>query len=694
MDIDKLYNLMGEEADHEVWPSYEQLHASGERYEHHSVVGEGALKQVYRSYDRKAQRWVAYAELRKEYLGGFHEESFIQEAWLTSMLDHPNIIKVHDVGITAEGAPFFTMDLRRNHTMAELPEESLTPSELLGTYLKVLDAMEYAHNTHVLHLDLKPENIQCDHYGQVLVCDWGLAKYTRIEHEDGEADLMLQHLDPHQTLHGSIKGTPGFMAPEQTHPKGAARAQKDVRTDIFSLGAVLYYLLTGLPPYDGDKEEVLRATQEGRVRQPPSMLNSQQRSLLAISHQAMRTDPAQRYQSVRSLREDLMRFQAGYCPHAEQASPLKRARLFLNRHQAGVIAVLALFVLLVLFLSAYQSYQNNLELEALRAQQYEHEARILAAERDQIQDNLEESSDTMSQVATQIGITGYEITNNLFRQDYIRKKFRKDNRHLVGVINRSRRILNSTIVLQSENEHTQDFKHWVYTHFYTLNFQAILQQENITNDMQAAAMYEHAQQYPSFGWWGKKRPEVSELESFFAEAARDRRIVRNKLEAAFRYNWSVRTDDERLQFTRIALSTLEKINQDDPSFKTQYNPAQSHITISSEAPNPIFHSLISKSYASLLAYLPVRTIEIRTPNASFDFCHIDLAECERLDLRHVGQVVISAPFEAPALQDLYLSSETYDQLGDLDQTLQRYAVPFTFEVHTFPPVPHTPSKGE
>jgi len=684
MDLDQLYDLLEEESKSEMWPSYEQLQSSGTRYEHDSILGEGALKRVYRTYDSKARRWVAYAELKQEFLQGMHEESFIQEAWLTSMLDHPNIIKVHDVGISAEGVPFFTMDLRRNHTMSDLPSESVPFSELLGGYLKVLDAMEYAHNTHVLHLDLKPENIQCDHFGQVLVCDWGLAKYTRIEHEDGEADPMLLHLDPRQTLHGSIKGTPGFMAPEQARPKGEDGAQKDARTDIFALGALLYYLLTGQRPYEGDTQEILLATQEGRIRPPSRPLNAQQRSLLAISLKAMRTAPAERYQSVSALRADLLRFQDGYVPLAEQASFVKRGRLFLLRHQTSVIAVLAAAVLLVIFLSAYQSYQQSLELEALRAQHYQQEARALTEERDRIQNNLEESSDIMAEAASQIGITGYSVTNNLFWQDHIRRHYGKNNRHLVGSINQSRRILNSTIALQPIDQRSSDFKHWVYTNFYALNFQAILQEENTSSDKQAVAIYDYAQKYPSFGWWAHDGPSIQELEVFFAEAAGDRRIVAKKLEVAFRFNWSVRPEADRHQFTRIVLSVLHKNNQDDPTFQAQYDPATSHIIISSEASNPVYHSLISESYASLLAYLPVHSIEIRTPNAPFDIQHVDQSECKILDLTEVKQVIHGAPFEAPMLQVLYLNADSYAQLEELRQPLPLKAKAFTFQVKMAP----------
>jgi len=493
------------------------------------------------------------------------------------------------------------------------------------------------------------------------------------------------HLNPRQTMHGSIKGTPGFMAPEQTLPKGEVGTLKDKRTDTFALGAILYYLLTGQPPYAGEPEEILKATQEGQIRPAPASLNGQQRSLLAISHKAMRTNPSERYQSVRSLREDLLRCQAGYIPHAEKAPLIKRARLFLNRHQTGVMTVLGALVLLVLSLSAYQSYQTNkkdLELEALRAQQYEQEARLLSEERDRIQDNLEESSDNMIEAASQIGITGYAFANSLFWQDHIRQNYRKDNRHLVGNVNQSRRILTSTIALQSLNQRPRDFKHWVYSQFYALNFQEILKQENVTDDHQALAMYDYARKYPSFGGWVHNGPSITELERFFAEAARDRRIVNKKLEVAFRFNWSVRSEEERRQFTRIALSVLEKINQDDPTFQTHYYPAPSQIIIESNASSPTFHSQISESYVSPLAYLPVHTIVIRTPNAPFDLRHLDQSECERIDLTQVKEVIHGAPFIAPLLRDLYVSPDT--RLDELLQPLRPAAKPLTFKIHKAP----------
>ena len=211
----------------------------------------------------------------------------------------------------------------------------------------------------------------------------------------------------------------------------------------------------------------------------------------------------------------------------------------------------------------------------------------------------------MIEAASQIGITGYAVTNNLFWQDHIRRTYRKDNRSLVGCINQSRRILDSAIALQSLDQRPKDFKHWVYTNSYALNFQAILQQENISSDKQAVAIYDYVRRYPIFGWWAHDGPTIPELEAFFAEAAGDRWIVQKKLEAAFRFNWSVRPDAERLKFTQIALSILEKNNQADPTFQTKFDPEQSHIIISIEASSPLYHSVISESYVSPLAYLPV-----------------------------------------------------------------------------------------
>lgn len=151
---------------------------------------------------------------------------FIHEAWLTSLLDHPNIITIHNVRVDADKRPYFTMELKSGDSLdgliekldAGVPEvcDRYSLNSLLQVFLKLCDAIEYAHSVHVLHLDLKPANIQVGQYGEMLVCDWGLGRMHRGE--DGmEFEWLLLNSDllSSDTVFGQVRGTPGYMAPEQ-----------------------------------------------------------------------------------------------------------------------------------------------------------------------------------------------------------------------------------------------------------------------------------------------------------------------------------------------------------------------------------------------------------------------------------------------------------------------------------------------
>ena len=180
----------------------------------------------------------------------------MQEAWLVSSLKHPNIIKVHDAGVDADGRPFFTMDLKGNTTLKDLVRSSLGRRDMLVIFQKICDAVAYAHSEKIIHRDLKPENIQCDAFGEVLVCDWGLGKSidpsdTNLPGVTGQWDA-----DKNQTSHGDMKGSLGYMSPEQIlHDEDI-----DERSDIFALGCLLHFILTGSAPFSGDKEQILAAT--------------------------------------------------------------------------------------------------------------------------------------------------------------------------------------------------------------------------------------------------------------------------------------------------------------------------------------------------------------------------------------------------------------------------------------------------
>jgi tetratricopeptide (TPR) repeat protein len=224
--------------------------------------------------------------------------------------------------------------------------------------MRVCNAIAFAHSKKTIHLDLKPENVQVGDYGEVLVLDWGLAKIigkdqdNPDETEDQEKEKHTPRQSPELTLDGVTKGTPGYMAPEQA---AGRNSEKDERTDIYSLGALLYAILTWTNPYEGeDIEQLLHDTVNGnlippKLRKPKMFIPS---ALEAVVMKAMAVHPSQRYQTVNEMREDVLAFMGGFATSAERASLFKKSVLLVKRHR---VASAFLFVILamLLFLGIY-----------------------------------------------------------------------------------------------------------------------------------------------------------------------------------------------------------------------------------------------------------------------------------------------------------------------------------------------------
>ena len=349
------------ETEEVLYPQYHQLKwkfASGRqgglgRYsEEKRLLGEGGIKKVYAVYDDHMQRDVAYATVRDE-IEPFHYEHFISEARLTASLSHPNIIKVYDMGLEEpSGSPYFTMDLKQNRTLSDLIG-AIEGRQIIAEYfLKVCDAVSYAHAQGVMHLDLKPDNIQCNAYGEVLLCDWGLARYEETHEEGGCAQEPARGLQDH-TLHGEIRGTLGYMAPEQVTPGG----KKTPQTDIYALGAILYEVVTGgCLPIDGQTHaEMLRNTRAGAIVPLRRRGHSQwvSKGLRAIIMRALALRPDERYLSVDDLKLDLLRYIANRTTEAERPSMIRSGIYFLMRHQRAVIFVIVSISLVALIVSLF-----------------------------------------------------------------------------------------------------------------------------------------------------------------------------------------------------------------------------------------------------------------------------------------------------------------------------------------------------
>lgn len=333
-------------------------------------LGRGGMKMVLQVRDLDATRDVAMAVLPDAAVCSREDISrFVQEARLTASLEHPNIVPVHDIGVDASGAPYFTMKLLRGRTLASLiaklasgdPEftADYQINRLLRIFLKICYGVAFAHSRGVIHLDLKPENIQIGDFGEVLIMDWGLAKIVDSpDSADGMQTGKAAPEDGLKTLDGIMKGTPGYMAPEQA---AGWNDRKDRRTDIYALGAILYAMMTLKDPLaEKSVKERIDATVEGRIIPPRERAPEREipAAVEAVILKAMSLRPEDRYQSVRELRNEVNAFIGGYATVAEKASVAKKTMLFMRRH-AILSTVLGAAMLLAFAGTAYMIRNGN-----------------------------------------------------------------------------------------------------------------------------------------------------------------------------------------------------------------------------------------------------------------------------------------------------------------------------------------------
>lgn len=333
-----------------------------EKYIFRKSIGRGGMKMVIQVKDRDTMRDIAMAVFPDAANRPAAEtKRFIEEARITASLEHPNIVPVYDIGVDASGSPYFTMKLLRGETLASIlkkmdaedPEyKELYPLDtLLRIFIKVCNAVAFAHSKGVIHLDLKPENIQVGDFGEVLLMDFGLAKVISksADHADDPAPVFTQQkIAPGLTLDGITKGTPGYMAPEQA---AGRNSQKDFKTDIYALGAILYAIATCKNPLAdrSDMKQMMMDTVNGKIippreRTPERLIPS---ALEAVILKAMSLSPENRYQSATALREEVGAFLGGFATLAEKAGILKRISLFIRRNKITFPAItVSIFLLL------------------------------------------------------------------------------------------------------------------------------------------------------------------------------------------------------------------------------------------------------------------------------------------------------------------------------------------------------------
>ncbi len=391
---------------------------STSRYERVEKIAEGGMGVVWRVYDRDMQRELALKSMRlPDKPDGRLVRRFLSEARLAGRLDHPGILPVHDIGLDRSGELYFTMPLVRGTTLDRVlthvhrGDGEWTLARAIEIVLRVCDAMDCAHAAGVIHRDLKPANIMVGRFGETYVMDWGLAREEIVSDEraigvndertDGatsehaarvsgarESVGTEQHAAPSaeelapagadesaesartadisigRTLHGAVLGTPAYMAPEQA--RGSAVGP---RADVYALGAILYHILTGRPPYarpgvhqSGD--DVLR---ELRVSPPApieTLAPQAAPELIAICAKAMARELDDRYSGVRAMSDDLRAFIEGRVVRAYQIGAWPELKKWVRRNRRLAIAIAASIVVAIAGLSwvTYVEKRSNAEI--------------------------------------------------------------------------------------------------------------------------------------------------------------------------------------------------------------------------------------------------------------------------------------------------------------------------------------------
>jgi serine/threonine-protein kinase len=381
-DLGPASTQAGEDRDRTASYSVGTATSDGQRFRVLRPHARGGLGAVFVALDTELHREVALKQILDRHADdAFSRQRFVAEAEITGGLEHPGIVPVYGLGTYPDGRPYYAMRFIRGDSLKEaiaafhaeetlkrdLGRRSLELRKLLRRFLDVCNAIDYAHARGVIHRDLKPANIILGRHGETLVVDWGLAKAVgRVDPSVGEATLVPSSSGGSaETAPGSALGTPAYMSPEQAV---GDLDRLGPRSDVYSLGATLYCLLTGEPPFeDADVGAILRSVQGGTFARPSQVDPSIDPALEAICLKAMALEPEGRYATPKALADDLERWMVDEPVTAWHEPLSRRLHRWSRRNRTAVTAAAATLLAALLGLGAVAGVQAqaNAELRSL-----------------------------------------------------------------------------------------------------------------------------------------------------------------------------------------------------------------------------------------------------------------------------------------------------------------------------------------
>jgi serine/threonine protein kinase/Leucine-rich repeat (LRR) protein len=392
----------------------------GPKYEIGAAVARGGMGAILSARENATGRNVAM-KVMLDQSDAEEMGRFIDEAQITAQLEHPNVVPIHELSVDDSGRVFYTMKFVKGVTLLsilqglekgdiEATKKYQLPA-LLNIFQKICDALAFAHSKRVLHRDLKPENIMIGDFGEVQVMDWGLAKVLGSKESADVIDakreafkkaaavlsksmgnkpapvpaVSVAPADPrrsvvklassdtgNKTQAGMVFGTPQYMSPEQA--RGEVD-KHDERADIYSLGAILYHILSLKPSITGDDPwKIVKLVGRGKTdsldvkKKVPHIAGGQiPESLAAVVRKAMQWEPEKRYASVRELQADIAAYQNGFATSAEKAGAMKRFGFFVKRNKILAASVVIVVVLTAGFMAKVIASEKKARANERRA---------------------------------------------------------------------------------------------------------------------------------------------------------------------------------------------------------------------------------------------------------------------------------------------------------------------------------------